>query len=252
MAKKTLLQMVQIILSSMDSDDVNSIIDTEEALQVVTIIEDTYFDLMNEPTNGWAHLKGQAQLESVGDSTRPNFLKLPDSISEINEFRYDITETGVVDKSIEKIDYRAPMDFLDDTLGRRISETNIQEITTSEGVPLFVFNDRAPIWWTSFDDEFIITDAFNNTVDSTLQGNKSMVLCTKIPVFTSTSDTFIPDLPDEMFPLLIAESRRACHVFLKQQDSVIDAKRSLKGRNKLKHKGWRAHDSEKKIRFGRR
>ena len=42
MAKLTVLEMTQKILSSMDSDDVNSISGSEEALQVVDIIEDTY------------------------------------------------------------------------------------------------------------------------------------------------------------------------------------------------------------------
>ena len=45
MPKLTVLDMTQKILSSMDSDDVNSISDTEESLQVVDIIEDTYHDM---------------------------------------------------------------------------------------------------------------------------------------------------------------------------------------------------------------
>ena len=43
--KLTLLEMVQDILSSMDSDEVNSITDSTEALQVARIIRDSYIEI---------------------------------------------------------------------------------------------------------------------------------------------------------------------------------------------------------------
>ena len=46
MPKQTLLEMTQNILSDMDSDEVNGIADTTEAMQVATIIRTTYYDLI--------------------------------------------------------------------------------------------------------------------------------------------------------------------------------------------------------------
>ena len=43
--RNTLLQMVQSILSDMDSEAVNSISDTVEAEQVASVIQDTFFEL---------------------------------------------------------------------------------------------------------------------------------------------------------------------------------------------------------------
>ena len=45
--KYTLLEMTQDILSNMSSDEVNSISDTTESLQVATIIKQKYFDLIS-------------------------------------------------------------------------------------------------------------------------------------------------------------------------------------------------------------
>ena len=45
--KRTLLSMVQSILSDMDSEDVNAISDSIEAQQVASVIEDTYFNLVS-------------------------------------------------------------------------------------------------------------------------------------------------------------------------------------------------------------
>ena len=44
--KTTLLQLVQSILSDMDSEEVNGISDTIEAKQIASVIEDTYYNLL--------------------------------------------------------------------------------------------------------------------------------------------------------------------------------------------------------------
>ena len=45
--KYTLLQLVQTIASSMDSDEVNSISDSTESLQIANIVRSVYYDLIN-------------------------------------------------------------------------------------------------------------------------------------------------------------------------------------------------------------
>ena len=44
--KSTLLQVVQSILSDMDSESVNAIADSVEAQQVASVVEDTYFNII--------------------------------------------------------------------------------------------------------------------------------------------------------------------------------------------------------------
>ena len=249
MAKLTLLDMVQTILSSMDSDDVNSISDTEESLQVVDIIEDTYFEMMSQ--RDWPHLKGTCPLESLGDTTQPTSLKIPVLVSSINVLKYDTTETGDADKSYAEIIYCDPVAFLDTLLQRNTSATEITEVTAVGGAPLWVYNDRAPRIWTSFDDELVVMDGYNATIDSTLQGSKSMVHCVKSPTFTR-EDTALADMPEKAYPVYLAECKRACHIYLKQSDSPLDAKRALRGANRLKGKDWRAHDGKKTPNFGRK
>ena len=47
MAKMNLLAMTQDILSDMDSDEVNSITESVEALQVAQIIKTTYYNIID-------------------------------------------------------------------------------------------------------------------------------------------------------------------------------------------------------------
>lgn len=56
MAKLTLLDIVQDILSDMDSDTVNSITDSVESLQIAQIVKTTFFEIITE--GEWPHLGG--------------------------------------------------------------------------------------------------------------------------------------------------------------------------------------------------
>ncbi len=241
--------MVQKILSSMDSDDVNDISDSEEAIQIVDIIEDTFQHLiiqLDPPS-----LKQTCQLENLNDSTQPTSLKIPSNVSDIGKIKYEITASADTNRSFRDLIFLDPQDFIDKLLIRNSGNDDVQEITTPSGTPLFVFNDEFPRFWTSFDDENVVADGFKNTESSTLLAAKTVVLCTVLPTFTK-SNSFIPDLPEKAFPLLLAESRRASHLYLKQQDSAVDAKRALQGNHQFRSKKDKAHDSKRKIKFGRK
>ena len=249
MPKLTVLEMTQKILSSMDSDDVNSISDTEEALQVVDIIEDTYNHLIVEldPPS----LRGTCQLVNSGDITQPTTLTIPSTVSEISDIKYEITDVGDDNRKFRDLDYLEPQDFIDRLLIRSSGDANVDELKSPSGTPLFIFTDKFPRFWTSFDDNTIVGDAYDKSVSTTLLGTSTTVLCTTLPTFSKT-DTFIPDFPEKAFPLLLAESKRACHIYLKQQDSVVDAKRSLQGNSTFKSQKWKAHETKRKIKFGRK
>ena len=233
----------------MDSDDVNSISDTEEALQVVDIIEDTFNDMIVDIDPPSINTVGQ--LESVSDVAQPTTLKIPDTFSEIGKIKYEVTSTGDADRSFKDLIYCEPQEFIDKLLIRNSSDSTVEEITAPSGTPLFVFNDTFPTYWTSFDDENVIADSYNNVESSTLIGSKTTVLCKILPTFTK-SDAFIPDLPEKYFPLFLAECKRACHQYLLKQDSATDAKRSLKGNSAIKANKRKAHDKKKQIKFGRK
>lgn len=249
MAKLTLLQMVQKILSAMDSDDVNSIIDTEEAVQITDVIEDSYFHLLSQ--QDWPHLKKTCTLTSVSNTSRPTELKLPDDVAMIERFKYDITKAADTNKTITDMKYCEPTDFIDMMFTRNTSDAATDVVFTESGTPLFIFNDRAPTFWTSFDDETITLDAYDQDEETTLNGSKALVFCVTLPVFDKFTDSFVPDLPEEHFPTLLSMSRRAAMLYHKQTDSAVDAKRELQGIHRMRQHGWRTNSGKKKARFGR-
>lgn len=246
--------MTQSILSAMDSDEVNTIVNDAnvEARQVVSIIEDTYYDLMLNHVD-WNHLKSVVQLDSLSDSNFPSTLKIPNDVVRIEKIRYDIRKPEDEYAKYSTRTYLPPQDFLDKVL-ERDADNDAVEIYHVKGTntPIFIYNDREPTYWTSFDEEYITFDAYDSSVDSTLRGSKSMTYAVSIPTFNPNSDTYIPDCPIQFFPTLLAESKKACFAYLKQGVSPVDEKRSLRGLNKIKGKGYNAHSRRYIRRFGRR
>lgn len=234
----------------MDSDDVNDIADTEESLQVVDIIEDTYFFILEELDP--PHIKQIVRLDNYGDVNQPTRLVIPSNVSEIYDIKYETTSSGDSNRSFRNIRYLEPEEFIDKVLTRSSGNSEVTESYSPSGTPLFFFNDRFPYFWTSFDDENVIFDSYDQNESTTLLGSKTQVLGRVIPVFDKEDNTFTPDLPEKYFPKFLADCKRACHIYLKQGDSPIDAGRSLKGTHTIRNKKWKAHDTKKTVSFGRK
>src|SRR5690554_8088400 len=84
--KKTLLQLVQDILSASDGDEVNSIFDTVESTQVANIVRTTYEAMMTN--RSWPHLEKLVTLPPSFDPGRPTHLYLPDNVKTLLSLNY--------------------------------------------------------------------------------------------------------------------------------------------------------------------
>ena len=83
----TLLEMTQDILSDMDSDEVNSINDSVESLQVAQIIKTTYYNIIDG--RDYDFLYELFQLDASGTSSRPTHMKLPENIIDLKYIKYN-------------------------------------------------------------------------------------------------------------------------------------------------------------------
>lgn len=77
-------------------------------------------------------------------------------------------------------------------------------------------NDQQPTYCTIISNYYVLFDSFDSSIDSTLQGSKTMCLANVIPVF-QMQDNFIPDLSEEQFQLLFNEAKSLAFFELKQQ-----------------------------------
>lgn len=211
--QKTLLEIVQEILSTTDSDNVNSISDTEESLQVAKIVQDTYFDLIaNREIPEHEEL---STLESLADSTRPTYLRMPANARKLCTFDYNVSTTGSV--SFREILYKTPDEFLSYLRSRESTDTDTQTmLDINGGTTLIIRNNQMPTYYTSFDDKHIVCDSFRSVTDSVLQTSKTRALVTKVPTF-DLIDSAIPDLDDTHLRFLVNEAKSIAYSILTKQ-----------------------------------
>ncbi len=86
MATPTLLEMTQNILSSLSSDEVSSISDTVESLQVANIIKNKYFDIVNRSDP--PKMDQLFQLTASGDNSKPTLMYMPSTVTRVNWIKY--------------------------------------------------------------------------------------------------------------------------------------------------------------------
>ena len=249
MQKLTLLEMVQSTLASMASDSVNSITDSDEALVVAEVAKDTYYEILSR--DDWPFLKRAKPLDAYGDTAYPVFLKSPVPVAYIRNVRYNCRTSTATSDAYREIDYLEPDSFLDKIYQRSSNNSNVQTITMPDGIKIYVYNNKPPQFYTSFDDEVLVFDSYDSAVDTTLQSSKSTSLVVEVPAWTQ-NDSFIPELPAQMFPMLLAEVKAAAHQYLKQQGSPTDAKRALRGSSMAKWSSNRVQDRQPRRGFGRR
>src|SRR5574343_1557035 len=213
MAKMTLLEIVQDIRSDLVSDEVNSIDDTVESQSVANIVKTSYYSML--ANRNWPHTRKLIQLEGLADLSRPNYLRMPETIKEMVEVEYDCIKLGATDRDYRTLKYKHPDEFLRMLSLRKSGDTNVKTVSDFSGVKLLVLTDKAPEYYTSFDDSHLVTDSYDSASDSTLTGSKTSCIAYITPVW-NRSDTAIPDLPVEAFPALLSEAKSASFYSIKQ------------------------------------
>lgn len=243
--KKTLLGLVQDILSDLDSDNVNSIGDTIESAQVASILRGCYFEMMGN--RNWPHLRKMFTLTSVSSSSKPVYLKLPSDIKEVLSISYSRNDTS---GGYNEIRYKHPEDFLRFINQRSLENENTVQITDYSGVKLLIKTDAGPTYWTSFDDVHIVFDSYDSEVESTLMASKSLGYGFINPTWTHEDD-FVPDIPVEFFPVLFNEAKSTASFDLKQMPNQKAEQKAAKGRRRMTQRSWSAHELNTYPNYGR-
>lgn len=246
--KMTLLEIVQSIMSDMDSDVINSIDDTEESRQVAQIAKDTFFAMISN--RNWPHLKRTIQIVGSGDVALPTHMTLQDEITELAFINYNKIRVDETRKRYEKIRWLEPEEFLRKINPLNNDEDNIDVIIDPGGIELNIFNDRAPTHFTSFDDKTLVFNNYDNLVDTTLQTSKVQAQA-YVAATWGGLDASIPDLPDEAFIALLEKSKAAATLKLKQTQDVTAEAEAGRQQRWLSRKAWRVKGGVKYRNYGR-
>jgi hypothetical protein len=216
----TLLQLVQSILSSIDGDEINSITDSVEAGQVVTIIKTVYDDISSRgelPVQ-----KTLFNLDASGDSSKPVLMTKPTNVQSVEWLKYDRQTSSSLDPEWADITYICVDDFLRRVYTLNPSESTTDSFSTSIGgstVNFFYKNNQGPNFYTTFDDQTVVFDAYDSAVDTTLQSAKTLGYGLVAVTFTE-SDSWVPSLHPHQFAWLLNEAKSLAWAELRQAAHV--------------------------------
>lgn len=241
--KLTNLQYVQSILSSLGSDEVNSVSDTAESLQVLEILRTTYFNILSR-----SHLpvhQQLVQLDSSLDANIPVLMYVPENVLKISWLKYfnnntvqtgsgsgfqhdlntDITSSGNVIPTPPGYNYVhiiSVTDFIEMTNSFNPGNSNVFQYTFTDnqnnipGTYTFYYkNNKTPQFCTILSNNYVLFDGYDATVDTTLQKKKTMAYGEIAPTWSNT-DSFYPNIEDEQVPLLLNEAKSLAFFELKQ------------------------------------
>lgn len=212
----TLKEMVDLILNAMDSDEVNSITDTVEATDIANTIKSCYYDMATDldlPEHNRVY-----ELNASGDNAKPVLMTLPNNALNLKWLKYDMQISGDTVSDYQYLDRLDLENFMLRQEALREYTSDVDEMiftSNSESFPFMYWTDRHPSYYTTFDDNTLLFDAHDSTLDTTLQKSKTMAFGNVYPAFT-IDDDFIPEIDPSQFSLLINKAKVRCFAEKKQ------------------------------------
>jgi hypothetical protein len=208
--------MVQLILSAMDSDEVNSVGDTVEATQVAKIIKSVFYDMatdLNLPEHESAF-----QLVASGDPTKPTLMSVPENVTLMKDVYYNYILDGSTVPEYHRVEFKPFIDFVKRQQSYKDDTTSVNMTVrfNNENFVMRVRTNDMPRYYTTIDDNQIIFDSYDEDEASTLQKSKTLCQGTIYPPF-NIEDTFYPDLDPTQYSLLINRAKVRAFNELKQQ-----------------------------------
>jgi hypothetical protein len=213
--KYTVLDLTQNILSALNSDEVNSISDTVESRQVAEIVRTCYFNIITRAKLP-EHMK-LIQLTASGDPDFPVLMYRPDNVRRIDWIKYDTSLLAVPAEPEYTYVTILPMQQFLDMVNKFNPATHADNVDSFliDDITFYFKNDKKPEYCTIHKDFQIIFDSYDSAIDGTLQNSKTLCYGQIIPTFEMIN-TFIPEMDEAQFPLLLNEAKSLAFLELKQ------------------------------------
>lgn len=211
----TLQEMAERVAAFCNASHIDSINDTDEAMRIATIIKETYESMiLSQEIQTALEL---FTLQSVSQESAKTSLILPETALTLDIVKY----TNKHGKLYSPI-YMEPMDFIEHSLERDVTADNVETVVdVNSGVTFNIFNDRDPQYYTIMAGRYVVFDSYNADIENTIQGRHCVAYGHTMPVF-ELEDTFIPDLQEQQFPVLISRAKVAADMELRNNFNQVE------------------------------
>ncbi|AUR83383.1 head completion adaptor [Vibrio phage 1.139.A._10N.261.48.C6] len=209
----TNLQLLQKVARAINSDEVDTMDESLESMDIVDIMERSLDDILMR--RHWEFMKDKQSVALTGNSAIN--VTLPDSVVRIQCIRH--LDEGDQGQYVD-LQYLEPADFTRRLQGNDASNSNTDEVLIN-GVKLWPRNDTAPRYYTSFDELSITVDSYDNTLLATgVDPDRIAIQGVHKPVldFTAGTESVVQPIPEQMHNYWLNETIALCSVELRQQE----------------------------------
>ena len=238
--KMTLLELVQKVLRSIKGETVNDIEETQESLDVVSIVQECYLTLLAEVD--YPETKSLYQLTATSSST-PTLMQIPEDALTMEYLEYNYITADDTEDNFVKVQYLPLDQFLNVINSFDTSEDTVESYSISLNGDTFnikCMNDRAPVLYTTLDDTQILFDNYDSEIEAFLQKSKTRAYGIR-PTTWETTNNYIPLLDAHQFPILLKMSKAMAWRELKTVENVAEERGVRRLRIKAEAKKYRAN-----------
>ena len=236
----TLIEMVQDILSDLESDTVDSYTDTVESQQVAQIIKTTYFNIIDG--RDWPHLYSFFKLESnTGSGLRPTHMIIPDAVMDLKYIKYNCADPVTDRSNYKTMKFMEPPEFMTMLQSRDSEAENVQIVTGNTGTLYNIYDDRHPTYYTTLGESVVIFDSYHDFFDNQLL-NAETQCYGKIYPSIAMSDTLVFPLPVDAYSMLLNEAKAVASITLKQVQNPKAEQHAQTQRRRMSHEAWKIQE----------
>lgn len=227
--KRSLLEMTQDILVSLDGDEVTDIADTAESAQVAAIIRQCFYEIAAN-----AKLPEHFALFELTEtsSSSPTIMTKPTDVLTIEWIKYDNALTGDSSTDYRDVRFVEKKALLEMGLGLDLSDTtNTASFNYTIGSDIFPFphqKTQFPLYYSTYNDSTLFFDGYYSAEDTFLRKTKTMCYGLKESSWTH-SNSAVPSLDHKLHNLLFQEAKAQCFNELKQVDNLRAEKKARRG-----------------------
>lgn len=236
----TLLDMTQDIMERVGADSVNSISDTPESLRFAGVIKDSYNHIL--AINDLREAHTLLDITASGDTNLPVLMYKPDDVVEIDWMKYNKIEDGETEDKWEYLTFLPLDEFMEKShFYAQLDDenTNVQTMTISDthiaSNTIYYLDDEGPSYFTIVDNRFILFNAFDSAVDSTIQNSKLLAMGKKTYTFSMTDAFDFTPLDSLQIDYLYNEAKTQAFLEIKQLENKQAQARAKRGAVAAQH-----------------
>lgn len=209
MKRYNLLEMVQLVGRSISSDEISTLGESIEADDIESVVLSVLEDITNR--REWSWRQNQVRRGTPVGGTEVTSLELPDDCDTLQVLRYVNSTFDSPDRSYGEICYLFPEDFLALCEQQAAGVPGTSTVLIG-GAEIFVRNNMAPRFYTSFKQNVVTMDSYDAELDPTGVTTANSLLTCVVGLDTSTAagnPAYVPDMPTKFFSLWLQESQAA-------------------------------------------